>query len=143
MIEFFSENDFVLEQPQDVASWIHGVIEKEGFVMGDITYIFCNDENLHKMNVEFLNHDTFTDIISFDYSLGKEIHGEIYISTERVEENAREYNVSFENELRRVMIHGILHFIGYGDKTEREQKIMRAKEDLYLSGYEGDRPPPL
>ncbi len=95
-------------------------------------YVFCSDELLHSINTEFLNHDTLTDIITFDYSLGKELHGEIYISTDRVRENARMYEVEFENELHRVIIHGILHLCGYSDKTEADKLEMRRKENECL-----------
>ena len=109
------------------------VIGSEGKVVGELTYVFCNDQQLLKLNKEFLNHDTLTDIITFDYSLGNEIHGEIYISTDRVEENAEEFEVSFMNELSRVMVHGILHLCGYKDKSEEEKNQMRNKENHYLA----------
>ena len=86
-----------------------------------------------KLNVDFLNHDTLTDIISFDYSVGKELHGDIYISVDRVKENALEFNVSFEDELARVIIHGILHYCGYKDKSDDDEKLMRSKENYYLA----------
>ena len=94
--------------------------------------MFCDDAFLHKLNVEFLNHDTLTDVISFDYSVGKEIHGEIFISIERVRENAHEFNQSFATELSRVMAHGVLHYCGYKDKSSSEEVIMRSKEEFYL-----------
>lgn len=138
MIEFLSENNFVLENPDKVSKWIKSIIESEGYSLGELSYTFCDDDFLHKINVEYLNHDTLTDIISFDYTMGKEIHGEIYISTERVEDNAKDYKVSFENELLRVLIHGVLHFLGYKDKTTTDEAEMRQKEDecigLYLKG---------
>ena len=108
------------------------VIEEKDFELGEINYIFCNDEYLHKINVEFLQHDTYTDIISFDYTLGKNISGDIYVSIERVKENAQKFNVTFDNELHRVIIHGILHYLGYKDKTEEQKKEMRNKENQCL-----------
>lgn len=129
MIEFYSENQFKLKEEEEISKWISSVITSEGYTEGDITYIFCDDEYLHKLNLQFLNHDTLTDIISFDNSLGKEVHGEIYISTQRVEENAKEYNVTFDDELHRVIIHGILHYCGYKDKSKADQEIMRTKEN--------------
>lgn len=129
MIEFYSENQFKLKEEEEISKWISSVITSEGCIEGEITYIFCDDEYLHKLNLQFLNHDTLTDIISFDNSLGKEVHGEIYISTQRVEENAKEYNVTFDDELHRVIIHGILHYCGYKDKSKADQEIMRTKEN--------------
>jgi len=132
MINFYSETDFKLEQEDQVSTWISSIITNEGFDEGEISYIFCDDKYLHKLNVDFLNHDTFTDIISFDNSLGKQINGDIYISVERVHENATIYKTTFKNELHRVIVHGILHFCGFKDKTELDAKTMRSKEDESL-----------
>ena len=132
MIEFNFETDFELRNESNLQKWISGIIISEGFELGEIVYIFCNDEYLHKLNVEFLDHDTLTDVISFDYSLGKQINGEIYISVERVADNAKDFKTNFENELHRVMIHGILHFCGYKDKSELDEQTMRDKEDESL-----------
>jgi len=129
VITFNSETSFTLKNHKKLVKWISDVISSEGFQVGEINYIFCNDSYLNKINQEFLNHDTFTDIISFDYTLGKEVGGDIFISTERVLENAEKFNEVFENELYRVMIHGILHFMGYKDKTKKEKTLMRTKED--------------
>jgi len=133
MISFFSETSFNLESSVEVAQWISNVIEAEGYDEGDISYIFCDDEYLLKINKQFLDHDTLTDIISFDNSLGKQIHGEIYISEERVRENALEFNQTFEDELHRVIIHGVLHYCGFKDKTDTEKQAMRAQEDHCLN----------
>jgi len=133
MISFNYEIDFELENSEELKSWISKVILEENCNEGDINYIFCSDEYLHKINVEFLDHDTLTDIISFDYSVGKELHGDIYISVDRVTENASEYGTKFNDELDRVIIHGILHYCGYKDKTKDEENLMRSKEDYYLS----------
>ena len=129
MITFNSETSFTLKNQKKLVKWIGDVISSEGFQVGEINYIFCDDSYLNKINQEFLNHDTFTDIISFDYTLGKEVGGDIFISIERVLENAEKFNEVFETELHRVMIHGILHFMGYKDKTKKEKTLMRTKED--------------
>lgn len=128
-INFFSENDFVLENEQDYLHWIERVIKSEEKFVGDISFIFCNDEYLHKINLQYLSHDTYTDIISFDSTVGNTLQGDIFISTERVADNAFNFNAEFIEELKRVMIHGILHFCGFKDKTERDKKLMRRKEE--------------
>ena len=132
MITFNSETHFSLENEAKIASWVQHIIVSEGHTVGEVGYIFCNDSYLNNINKEFLNHDTLTDIISFDYCLGKQVNGEIYISIERVTDNAKFYQVSFENELSRVIIHGVLHFLGYSDKTPEEKKGMRLKENTCL-----------
>ena len=131
MISFNYESDFKLHNEKELSIWISSVINSEGFKEGDINYIFCNDDYLLQLNQEFLNHDTLTDIISFDYTLGKEINGDIFISIERVLDNAKDYQVEFSNELHRVMVHGILHYCGYNDKTQKETQLMRIKENHY------------
>ena len=133
MISFNYETDFKLENETKISEWISKTISSENCKEGELNYIFCSDYYLHKINVDFLNHDTLTDIISFDYSVGKELHGDIYISVERVEDNAQDFEVSFEDELARVMIHGVLHYCGYKDKSSDDAKLMRSKEDYYLS----------
>lgn len=133
MIEFNFETDFKLDNDTLLNEWISNVITSEGFEVGEVHYIFCDDEFLHKLNVEFLNHDTLTDVISFDYRMGNQINGEIFISVERVQDNAKDFNNSFDDELHRVMIHGILHFCGYKDKTDEEEALMRNKENEALS----------
>ena len=134
MIDFNSVFSTInqLENKNIISEWISETISSEGFAEGEITYIFCDDEYLNKINLEFLNHDTLTDIISFDNRLGKQINGEIYISVERVRENAKTYKTNFKDELHRVMIHGILHFCGYNDKSDAETKSMRNKEEEVL-----------
>ena len=135
MVNYNYEADFNLVDEDKLTNWILDAIKKEGYKIGDINYIFCTDEYLHKLNVEFLNHDTLTDIISFDYTVGKIIQGDIYISIDRVRDNAIDYGVDFKDELLRVMIHGVLHFCGYKDKTPDESKVMRAKEEYYMASY--------
>ena len=129
MISFNYEIDFEIQEETIYTDWISSVIVSENKSEGEINYIFCDDDYLVEINQQYLNHDTLTDIISFDYSLGNEIHGDIYISIERVRENAEEFKVSFEEELKRVMIHGVLHYCGYKDKSETDELLMRSKED--------------
>ncbi|WP_298550502.1 rRNA maturation RNase YbeY [uncultured Algibacter sp.] len=133
MINFNYETAFNLESEEKISTWITNTISSEVFKLEEINYVFCNDEYLHKLNVEFLNHDTLTDIISFDYSIGKIIQGDIFISIERVADNAKDFGVSFEEELHRVIIHGVLHYCGYKDKTDDDAKVMREKENHYLT----------
>jgi len=113
-------------------AWLQGVVQAEGQTLGELTYIFCDDAYLHQMNVEHLQHDTLTDVITFQYS-EEEVTGDVFISTDRTNENAQDYGVSAQQELYRVMVHGVLHLLGYGDKTPETQTIMTAKEDQYLA----------
>jgi len=129
MITFNYETDFKLSNENLLEHWIDSVVEKNEFTIGEINYIFCYDEYLHKLNVEFLQHDTLTDVISFDNTLGNLISGDIYISVERVEDNAKDFKVSFNEELHRVMIHGVLHYMGYKDKSVEEKTAMRNAEN--------------
>ena len=133
MINFNYETNFSLEDEGKISDWIVNVIDKEKYKLEEVNYVFCDDDYLHKLNVEFLHHDTLTDIISFDYSVGKVIQGDVFISVERVAENAIEYKASFLEELHRVIVHGILHYCGYKDKTEKDAVLMRSKENYYLS----------
>lgn len=128
-INFYSENDFVLEDHGKYERWIERVIASEEKKLEELSYIFCDDEYLLNLNEEYLRHNTYTDIITFDYSVGKILQGDIYISTERVKDNSEEFNVSFEDELRRVIIHGVLHLCGYKDKTKEQSLLMRQKEE--------------
>ncbi|RZK12384.1 MAG: rRNA maturation RNase YbeY [Flavobacterium sp.] len=132
MISFNYESDFELNNETAYAEWLSKVIISEDKKEGDINYIFCDDEYLHKINVEYLQHDTLTDIISFDYSVGSELHGDIFVSIERVQDNAKDFNVSFEDELKRVLVHGILHYCGYKDKSEEDEALMRQKEEVKM-----------
>jgi rRNA maturation RNase YbeY len=129
MIDFHFKSDFIIEDKTNYVDWINRIISSEGFDLGHIDYIFCSDDYLLGLNLEYLNHDTLTDIITFDYTNGKNISGDIFISTDRVAENAESFAVGFSNELLRVMSHGLLHLMGYGDKTEKESAIMRQKEE--------------
>jgi len=129
MIDFNYETDFELSDEVKYAEWISEVIASEGKKEGEISYIFCDDEYLLEINQQHLDHDTLTDIISFDYTIGNEISGDIFISVERVKDNAVDFNVAFAEELLRVMSHGILHYCGFKDKGDEDEKLMRTKEE--------------
>ncbi|NAS11000.1 rRNA maturation RNase YbeY [Poritiphilus flavus] len=129
MIEFHYELDFALENDTYYADWIARVIKGEGKIPGKLNYIFCSDEYLWDLNKKYLDHDTLTDIITFEYSEHGQVSGDIFISVDRVRENADTLDVSLMEELRRVMVHGVLHLLGYGDKTETEKKVMRELEE--------------
>ncbi len=135
LIHYFTEGvTFKLLHPRNTTAWIKLVTKKEKRTIKEINYIFCSDEYLLQLNQGFLNHKTLTDIITFDNSEGKRaLEGEIYISIERVQENALKFKTDFEDELHRVMIHGILHLIGYKDKKPSEKALMRKKEEACLS----------
>ena len=136
MIELFYESDFELKDAQIWIDWITESMENEGKSIEELNYIFCDDEYLLQINRQYLDHDYYTDVIGFDNSYDDILTGDIFISEERIADNAKENNVSFENELARVMIHGILHFAGYPDKGEEEKRIMTEKEDFYLSKFD-------
>jgi len=132
MISFNYETNFKLENEDYFEKWIQKIILNHNREEGEINYIFCDDAYLLKLNIEFLQHDTLTDIISFDNSLGRLVGGDIFISTERVADNANDFKVSFLEELQRVMIHGVLHYIGFSDKTPESQKEMTIQENNAL-----------
>jgi rRNA maturation RNase YbeY len=129
MIDFNYESDFTLEDEAVYSDWLSRVILSENKNEGEINYIFCDDEYLLEINQQYLNHDTLTDIISFDYSIGNELNGDIFISIQRVADNALDFNVPFLEELKRVMVHGVLHYCGYKDKSADDERLMRSKED--------------
>ena len=135
MILFNSLNDFNLRQKLLYKRWLKELAALEGYKIGDSNYIFWDDEYLLGVNQQYLQHDTYTDIITFDYVEGKILNGDIYISTERVRENARIYQVDFENELKRVLSHGVLHLCGYKDKTDADAAQMREKENFASSRF--------
>ena len=132
MIVFNYETDYKLSNEEVSRAWIRSCIKDYGFKEGEINYVFCDDTYLLKLNQEFLNHDTLTDIISFDYTMGKLLSGDIFISVERVIENAKKYSQSTDNEIHRVIIHGLLHFMGFKDKTKEEKSGMRSEENNCL-----------
>ncbi|MBS1635111.1 MAG: rRNA maturation RNase YbeY [Bacteroidetes bacterium] len=123
---------FTLKNKSILRKWIESTASAEGFITGDIAYVFCTDEELLDINIRHLNHDTYTDIITFDYTEDALISGDIFISIDRVKENAAKFKTSFENELQRVMIHGVLHLCGYKDKTRAQSELMRSKENTAL-----------
>jgi probable rRNA maturation factor len=123
--------DFQLPNEQPLSIWIEKTVGQEKKELGAVSYIFCSDDYLHQMNIEYLNHDTLTDVITFPYN-NDPIEGDIFISIDRVKDNALDLNIPFENELHRVMIHGILHLCGYRDETDEEESEMRQREDQYL-----------
>ncbi|MES2812350.1 MAG: rRNA maturation RNase YbeY [Bacteroidota bacterium] len=129
MINYNYETEFTLSNEDVYSDWIENVIFSEGKSLGELSYIFCDDEYLLEINQQYLDHDTLTDIISFDYTEGDIISGDIFISVERVQDNANDLNIPFEEELKRVLIHGVLHYCGYKDKSESDEALMRSKED--------------
>jgi rRNA maturation RNase YbeY len=135
MISYIYEFPFQLTNEVAYTNWIADVIKSEDKNEGEINYIFCTDDYLLNINIQYLSHDTLTDIISFDYSVGNFLQGDIFISIDRVLENAGDFNVSFDNELKRVMIHGILHYCGYKDKSIRDVTLMRLKEEEKMSMF--------
>ena len=135
MIDFqYIEND-TLSNTEALNLWLNRVITEEKMEIGELVYVLCNDEYLLKKNIQFLKHNTLTDVITFDYSGDKIISGDILISTERVVENAKIFNVNYLTELHRVMVHGLLHLLGYKDKIEKDADTMREKENYYLNKF--------
>lgn len=136
----FTTVDVILPDRIDLKklrSWLSKVIIDEGKKLGEINYVFCTDEYLHKINLDFLQHDTFTDIITFPTSENKEIiSSELFISLDRIKENSNTLNINFDLEYLRVVVHGILHIIGYNDKTKEQILLMRKKENYYINQYE-------
>ncbi len=134
-IHFFNEDlDFSLANQPIITQWLQQLIVQERFDLVELNYIFCSDPYLHQMNVDYLGHDTYTDIITFDNSESSHtIEADIFISIDRVKENAPSYHTSFEKELHRVMAHGLLHLFGFPDKTEEQKEEMRKREEACLS----------
>ena len=135
MINYFFEQISPIKIDPKISIWIENLIQNEGKKTGDINYIFCDDNYLLKINQDFLIHDYYTDVITFDYVKGKIIAGDIFVSLQRISENSHLQGETFDNEFKRVLAHGVLHLCGYKDKSEMEQKQMREKEDFYLSLY--------
>jgi len=140
-INYFYENiNFSISDEKTLSEWFQLVAKAENFDISELNYIFCDDKFLYSLNTEYLNHDTLTDVISFDYSEGTgQIIGDIYISIERISENAKIFNKKIGNELYRVMAHGLLHLLAYSDKTKSEKSVMTDKEDYYLSLLENKK----
>lgn len=139
MINYHYETDFNLEREEKFTEWINTVIDSEEKLPGEINYIFCDDEYLFDINKQYLNHDTYTDIISFDYTEGNVISGDIFISVDRIKENSIEFNTTFLDELIRVMAHGVLHYCGYKDKSIDDEGVMREKENEKISMFHVER----
>ena len=133
MISFQYIESQKINNSKAISLWLIDVAKKEGKEIGELVYVLCKDDYLLKKNIQFLNHNTLTDVITFDYCKEGLINGDIIISTERVEENSREFNVDYLTELQRVMVHGLLHLLGYKDKSAEDIKIIREKENFYLS----------
>jgi probable rRNA maturation factor len=133
MIQFNYETNFELTEEEAHSKWIASCLEQYGFRLGELNYVFCDDAYLLKLNVEFLSHDTLTDIISFDYTMGKLVSGDVYISVERVSDNAKDLKIAQDEEMRRVMIHGVLHYMGFKDKNQADKLTMRVEEDKCLN----------
>ena len=129
MIEFIYNTNWQVPQEQEYSHWLNRIVEKERYVLGELTYQFETDERVLEINREHLNHDFYTDIITFDHVQGNVIFGDIFISIDRVEDNAIEFGCSMEEEMKRVMVHGVLHLLGYKDGTMEEKKVMREKEE--------------
>lgn len=130
---YFQDTDFVFRDRRKTGEWLRIAAESEIFRIGDISIIFCSDNYILDINQKFLHHDYFTDIITFDYCEGDRLSGDLFISVDSVRENAVEFGTDFKDELNRVIIHGLLHLIGYDDHTEEDVKMMRSKENYYLS----------
>ena len=135
MILFHFKIKYELKNRRKIKSLIKDIIEEENKIMGDINYVFCTDNYLLEINSKYLNHNTLTDIITFNFCENKKISGDILISLDRIKENSSIFDQSFNKELYRVMIHGILHLIGYSDKSSKEKERMRKKEDYYLINF--------
>lgn len=134
MIRQFSEDiNFKLKGVLAIKKWLKSTLENEGFTLGEINYIFCSDNYILEINKDYLNHNYFTDIITFNYNEGKKVNADIFISIDTVKSNANSRKIDFDNELHRVMVHGILHLVGYNDKTSTQQIEMTSKEDYYLN----------
>ena len=134
-IDFVYNTDFKLDNEAEISSWIAAFCQTENTSVDSLVFAFFSDEDLKTLNIKHLSHDYYTDVISFDESKNNALNGNIAISVERVADNASKYSVSFEEELRRVMIHGVLHFMGYNDSTENEIITIRKKEDYALSMF--------
>lgn len=135
MIQFFFEDIPAVDLSPEIASWLENIITTENRKLGSINYVLCSDDYLLKVNQDYLQHDYYTDIITFDYVLGKTVSGDIFVSLPRIQDNSERLQTVFQEELKRVLAHGILHLCGYKDKTDEEQAQMRFKEEFYLKSF--------
>ena len=138
MVHFFNEDvSYVLKDKMKLKNWVKIIIEQHQKSLGEVNFVFCSDEYLHEMNVEYLQHDTLTDIITFDYCDGNTVSGDLFISIDRVKDNASDLKIKLTDELHRVMIHGVLHLIGFKDKSQQDAATMRSQEEksLILRGF--------
>ncbi len=136
-IQFFKEEiKFEIKDITKLKTWLKNIIKSQNHTLGDLNYIFCNDEYLYNINMEYLQHDTYTDIITFDNAEKEtQIAGDIYVSVDRIKENAKNFDKDFQNEFCRVLAHGLWHLLGYGDKSEEEATIMRQKENESIDAF--------
>ncbi|MBT8282216.1 MAG: rRNA maturation RNase YbeY [Muriicola sp.] len=135
MIDYVYKTNYTIVKETEYTEWFKRVIDSEAKHLSELCFVLTNDEEVLEINQEYLGHNYYTDIITFNYNKGKEILGDIFISLDRVKENAIEYNVDFEQELKRVMVHGILHLLGYNDETEEEKSKMRKLENLKMEMF--------
>ena len=135
MIDYLYIENQKLSNDEKISLWLNNIVKEEGREIGELVYVFCKDDYLLEKNIQFLNHNALTDVITFDYCNGKIVNGDILISTERVTENSNIYKVDYLTELHRVMAHGLLHLLGYNDKNEKDTKTMREKENYYLNKF--------
>jgi rRNA maturation RNase YbeY len=135
MIEYVYKTNYSIKEETKYTEWFNKIITSESKSAGDLVFILTDDEEILKVNQDYLSHDYFTDIITFEYNTNDEVSGDVFISLDRIEENAKTYKVTFEEELRRVMVHGVLHLLGYNDKTEKEKAEMRSLENQNLKMF--------
>ena len=138
-IEYAYNTSFSLDNEKKVSKWLKKAVEAEGFSVGEVVYAFFNDNDLKELNIKYLNHDFFTDVISFNDSKGNVLSGNIAVSVDRVKDNSLKFNTPFNDELLRVMVHGLLHFMGFNDSNEEETLLMRNKEDDNLKMFHGEQ----
>ena len=135
MIEYVYKTNYSIKEETKYTEWFNKIITSESKSAGDLVFILTDDEEILKVNQDYLSHDYFTDIITFEYNTNDEVSGDVFISLDRIKENAKTYKVTFEEELRRVMVHGVLHLLGYNDKTEKEKAEMRSLENQNLKMF--------
>ena len=138
-IEYVYNTSFSLDNESKISKWLIKAVEAEGFIVGDVVYAFFNDNDLKDLNIKYLEHDFFTDVISFNDSKGNVLSGNIAVSVDRVKDNSLKFNTPFDDELLRVMVHGLLHFMGFNDSSEEETLLMRNKEDDNLKMFHGEQ----